>query len=109
MLAVSGVASSKSPRLTLASLAMQEFSVPDQSATSRTKVKSGSAPEINIEIKQPAVKKSKRANYDEYYATRGYVTTTVTAAATSGATTRARARERNGVAICWTPVYRTPA
>jgi hypothetical protein len=80
VLAVSGVASPKPPRLTLASLAMQEFSVPDQSATSRTKVKSGSAPEINIEIKQPAVKNSKRANYDDYYASRGYITTTVTAA-----------------------------
>jgi hypothetical protein len=82
VLTVSGVASSKSPRLTLASLALQEFSIPDQSATSQTKVKSGSVPEINIEIKQPAGKNSKRANYDDdYYASRGYITTTVTAAA----------------------------
>jgi hypothetical protein len=101
MLTVAGAAWSKPPRATLASLALEELPMPDQSAAPRTIAKSALVPELSVEIKKPS---GKRGKSSDYYESNGYITTTVAATApdwclSSSATTIRREKQHDKLVV----------
>jgi|SoiMethySBSTD1v2_1073268.scaffolds.fasta_scaffold02683_16 hypothetical protein len=78
-LTVSGAASSKPPRVTLATLALEEFSTLDASNPPKSLSTGVRPPELSVEVKKPNAKN--RSGYGNYYETNGYTSTTVSTTA----------------------------